>query len=200
MGGGERKTKQRKHYHYTTTATTFFSTAAWSHNTTTNALPSRHHKPLPGQLSPALLLSSSSSSASPFPLFCKITVKSELIQSSLFTWAVESFLYCFLGQTNSSPDQNGRVGSDTVQKKKEMENTFGLTSAQHLFWAGVSPTPLGRPRPNSYGLISTWPGWAQLIYLGQPIPLYIYNIIILYTLNKQTTTKIQKSLFFFIFS
>jgi hypothetical protein len=109
-----------------------------------------------------------------------------------------SLLFSRPNQFQPRPKWPGRVWHSP--KKKEMENTFGLTSAQHLFWAGVSPTPLGRPRPNSYGLISTWPGWAQLIYLGQPIPLYIYNIIILYTLNKQTTTKIQKSLLFFIFS
>lgn len=174
MGGGKRKTKQRKHYHYTTTATTFFSTAAWSHNTTTNAPPSRHHKPLPGQLSPALLLSSSSSSASPFPLFCKITVKSELIQSSLFTWAVESFLYCFLGQTNSSPDQNGRVGSDTVQKKKKWKiplgwpqpNTcFGPVLAQ-LLWADHVPILMGWSRPGQDGLNSyTWANPSHYIFI-----------------------------------
>jgi hypothetical protein len=91
----------------------------------------------------------------------------------------EELLHHSLGWTSTGPVQNGWIGSGLVQKREEISlgrhwpNTF-------LAWCG--PTSLGRPypNPNSYrqsstqfllGWMSTQPGWAQPIYLGQPITL-----------------------------
>jgi hypothetical protein len=39
--------------------------------------------------------------------------------------------------------QTKMVWTEVWPSPKKKKNTFGATSAQHLFWAAVGPTPLG---------------------------------------------------------